>query len=64
VKPDRVRQELLQHEIVVESLGGETQEIEVSATQKLNLDKLLEAIQLQAEILDLRANPDRAARAR
>ncbi|HEV7264505.1 MAG TPA: translation initiation factor IF-2 [Falsiroseomonas sp.] len=60
VKPDRVRQELLQHEIVVESLGGETQEIEVSATQKLNLDKLLEAIQLQAEILDLRANPDRA----
>jgi translation initiation factor IF-2 len=60
VKADRVRQELLQHEIVVESLGGETQEIEVSATQKLNLDKLLEAIQLQAEILDLRANPDRA----
>ncbi|NBQ74808.1 MAG: translation initiation factor IF-2 [Acetobacteraceae bacterium] len=61
VKPERVKQELLQHEIVVESLGGETQEIEVSATQKLNLDKLLEAISLQAEILDLRANPDRAA---
>jgi translation initiation factor IF-2 len=61
VRPDRVRQELLQHEIVVESLGGETQEIEVSATQKLNLDKLLEAITLQAEILDLRANPDRSA---
>jgi translation initiation factor IF-2 len=60
VKPDRVRQELLQHGIVVESLGGETQEIEVSATQKINLDKLLEAIQLQAEILDLRANPHRA----
>ena len=60
VKPERVKQELLQHEIVVESLGGETQEIEVSATQKINLDKLLEAIQLQAEILDLRANPDRA----
>ena len=60
VKPDRVRQELLQHEIVVESLGGETQEIEVSATQKINLDKLLEAISLQAEILDLRANPERA----
>nr|WP_137178924.1 translation initiation factor IF-2 [Roseomonas sp. AR75] len=59
VKPDRVRQELLQHEIVVESLGGETQEIEVSATQKINLDKLLEAITLQAEILDLRANPER-----
>ncbi|GGC35960.1 hypothetical protein GCM10011504_12880 [Siccirubricoccus deserti] len=61
VNPDRVRQELLQHEIVVESLGGETQEVEVSATQKINLDKLLEAITLQAELLDLRANPDRAA---
>jgi len=61
VRPERVRQELLQHEIVVESLGGETQEIEVSATQRLNLDKLLEGITLQAEILDLRANPDRAA---
>jgi translation initiation factor IF-2 len=61
VRPERVKQELLQHEIVVESLGGETQEIEVSATKKLNLDKLLEAIALQAEILDLRANPDRAA---
>ena len=61
VKPERVKQELLQHEIVVESLGGETQEIEVSATQKINLDKLLEAISLQAEVLDLRANPDRAA---
>ncbi|TDG25782.1 translation initiation factor IF-2, partial [Paracraurococcus ruber] len=61
VRPERVKQELLQHEIVVESLGGETQEVEVSATQKLNLDKLLEAIQLQAEVLDLRANPHRAA---
>ncbi len=60
VRPERVRQELLQHEIVVESLGGETQEVEVSATQKINLEGLLEAIQLQAEILDLRANPDRA----
>ncbi|WP_191083628.1 translation initiation factor IF-2 [Roseococcus microcysteis] len=57
---DRVRNELLQHEIVVESLGGETQEIQVSATKGTNLDKLLEAILLQAEILDLRANPDRA----
>ncbi|MGG5886639.1 translation initiation factor IF-2 [Falsiroseomonas sp. HC035] len=61
VRPERVKQELLQHEIVVESLGGETQEIEVSATKKLNLDRLLEAIALQAEILDLRANPNRAA---
>jgi translation initiation factor IF-2 len=56
---DRVRNELLQHEIVVESLGGETQEIQVSATKGINLDKLLEGILLQAEILDLRANPDR-----
>ncbi len=56
---DRVRNELLQHEIVVESLGGETQEIQVSATKGTNLDKLLEAILLQSEILDLRANPDR-----
>jgi translation initiation factor IF-2 len=56
---DRVRNELLQHEIVVESLGGETQEIQVSALKGTNLDKLLEAILLQAEILDLRANPDR-----
>ncbi len=61
VKPERVKQELLQHEIVVESLGGETQEIEISATQKINLDKLLEMISLQAEVLDLKANPDRAA---
>ena len=61
VKPENVKQELLQHEIVVESLGGDTMEIEVSATKKLNLDKLLEAISLQAEVLDLKANPDRAA---
>jgi len=61
VRPERVKQELLQHEIVVESLGGDTMEIEVSATKKLNLDKLLEAISLQAEVLDLKANPDRAA---
>ena len=60
-KPDRVRTELLQHEVQVESLGGETQEVEVSATKKMNLDKLLEAIGLQAEILDLKANPTRAA---
>jgi translation initiation factor IF-2 len=60
-KPERVRSELLQHEIQVETLGGETLEIEVSATKKTNLDKLLEMIALQAEILDLKANPDRAA---
>ncbi|MFC0388045.1 translation initiation factor IF-2 [Muricoccus vinaceus] len=61
VNLDRVRQELLQHEVVVESLGGDVQEIQVSATKGTNLDKLLEAIILQSEILDLRANPNRAA---
>jgi translation initiation factor IF-2 len=60
-KPERVRTELLQYEVQVETLGGETLEVEVSAKQKLNLDKLLDAIQLQAEILDLRANSDRPA---
>ena len=57
----KVREELLQHEIVVEDMGGEVQDVEVSATKKTNLDKLLEAIALQAEILELKANPDRAA---
>jgi len=60
-KPERVRTELLQYEVQVESLGGETLEVEVSALKKINLDKLLEAISLQAEVLDLRANPDRSA---
>ncbi len=60
-KPERVRSELLQYEIQVETLGGEVLEVEVSATKKTNLDKLLEIIALQAELLDLKANPDRAA---
>jgi translation initiation factor IF-2 len=60
-KPDRVRTELLQHEIQVESLGGDVVDVEVSATKKLNIDKLLEMLGLQAEILDLKANPDRPA---
>ncbi len=59
--PDRIRQELLQHEIVTEKLGGEILEIDVSATEKTNLDKLEEAILLQAELLELTANPDRLA---
>ncbi|MFC5421717.1 translation initiation factor IF-2 [Bosea eneae] len=59
--PDRVRSELLQYEIQVESLGGETLEIEVSAKTGQGLDTLLDAIALQAEVLDLKANPDRAA---
>ncbi|MEI7805698.1 MAG: translation initiation factor IF-2, partial [Hyphomicrobiales bacterium] len=60
-KPERVRTELLQHEVQVESLGGDVVDVEVSATKKLNLDKLLEMIGLQAEILDLKANPTRPA---
>ena len=59
--PDKVRQELLQHEMVVEKLGGDVLDVEVSATKKTNLDKLEEAILLQAEILDLKANPKRPA---
>jgi len=59
--PTRVKTELLQHEIQVEDMGGEVQVVEVSATKLLGLDKLEEAILLQAEILDLKANPDRPA---
>jgi translation initiation factor IF-2 len=59
--PARVRQELLSYEIVVEEMGGETQDVEVSALKKTGLDKLEEAILLQAEILDLRSNPNRTA---
>ncbi|MGE4371562.1 MAG: translation initiation factor IF-2 [Xanthobacter sp.] len=60
-KAERVRTELLQHQVQVESMGGETLEVEVSAKKRINLEKLLEAISLQAEMLDLTANPDRAA---
>jgi len=60
-KPERVRAELLQYEVQVESMGGDTLEVEVSALQKLNLDKLLDLVALQAELLDLKANPDRSA---
>jgi translation initiation factor IF-2 len=60
-RPERVRQELLQHEIVVEQLGGEVLDVEVSALEKTNLDRLEEAILLQAELLDLTANPKRSA---
>ncbi|MDR3375545.1 MAG: translation initiation factor IF-2, partial [Ancalomicrobiaceae bacterium] len=59
--PQRVRTALLQHEVVVESMGGDTLEVEVSAKQRLNLDKLLEAILLQSEVLELRVNPNRSA---
>ncbi len=60
-KAERVRTELLQHEVQVESMGGDVLDVEVSATKRTNLDKLLEVIGLQSEILDLKANPDRAA---
>jgi len=60
-KPERVRTDLLQQEIQVESMGGDVVDVEVSATKKQNIDKLLEMIGLQAEILDLKANPDRSA---
>ena len=59
--PDKVKTDLLQEEIQVESLGGDIQDIEVSAMAKTNLDKLLEAIHLQAELLELKANPNRQA---
>ena len=59
--PQRIRERLLEHEVVVEEMGGETQDVEVSALKKTGLDALIEKIQLQAELLDLKANPDRAA---
>ncbi|HEY1781778.1 MAG TPA: translation initiation factor IF-2 [Roseiarcus sp.] len=59
--PQRVMQELLQHDVQVEAFGGDTLAVEVSATKGTNLDKLLEAIALQAELLDLAADPDRSA---
>jgi translation initiation factor IF-2 len=59
--PQKVRTDLLQHEVVVEAMSGDVQDVEVSAKTGKGLDKLLEAIALQAEILELRANPKRAA---
>ncbi len=64
-KPDaraeRVRTELLQHEVQVESLGGDVVDVEVSAKNKTNLDRLLEMIALQADILELKTNSQRPA---
>ncbi|MEP5153751.1 translation initiation factor IF-2 [Planktotalea sp.] len=59
--PDKVRTDLLQHEVIVEKMSGEVQDVEVSAISGQGLDQLLEAIALQSEILELKANPDRAA---
>ncbi|WP_108259020.1 translation initiation factor IF-2 [Mangrovicoccus ximenensis] len=59
--PMKVRTDLLQHEVVVEAMSGDVQDVEVSAKNGLGLDELLDAIALQSEILELKANPDRAA---
>ena len=59
--PQKVRERLLEHEIIVEDMGGEVQDVEVSALKKIGLDDLIEKIMLQAEIMELKANPDRAA---
>ncbi|SEL36021.1 bacterial translation initiation factor 2 (bIF-2) [Roseovarius azorensis] len=59
--PDKVRADLLRHEVIVEAMSGDVQDVEVSAKAGLGLDELLDAIALQAEILELRANPNRAA---
>ncbi|MEM6602871.1 MAG: translation initiation factor IF-2 [Pseudomonadota bacterium] len=57
--PDQIRADLLQHEVIVESMSGEVMDVEVSAKERLNLDGLLDTILLQAEVLELKANPDR-----
>ena len=59
--PQKVRTDLLQHEVVVEAMSGDVQDVEISAKTGQGLDQLLEAIALQAEILELKANPGRAA---
>ena len=59
--PQKVREELLQYEVMVEAMSGDVQDVEVSAKEKKNIDGLIEAINLQAELLELKANPDRAA---
>lgn len=59
--PQKVRERLLEHEVIVEEMSGDVQDVEVSALKKTGLDQLIEKIQLQAELLDLKANPDRAA---
>nr|WP_255586899.1 translation initiation factor IF-2 [Hephaestia mangrovi] len=59
--PQRIRERLLEHEVIVEEMSGDVQDVEVSALKKTGLDKLIDAIQLQAELLELKANPDRDA---
>ncbi|MDC0498093.1 translation initiation factor IF-2 [Alphaproteobacteria bacterium] len=62
IDPEKVRQDLLTHEIIVEKLSGDVLDVEVSALKKINLDKLKESILLQADLLNLSANPNRIAR--
>jgi len=62
IDPEKVRQDLLTHEIIVEKLSGDVLDVEVSALKKINLDKLKESILLQADLLNLSANPNRSAR--
>jgi len=62
--PQRVRERLLEHEVVVEDMGGDVQDVEVSALKKIGLDDLIEKILLQAELLEMKANPDRPAEGR
>ena len=61
--PQKVRERLLEHEVVVEGMGGETQDVEISAKNRTGLDDLLEKIALQSELMELKANPDRDAEA-
>ncbi|MGQ2940616.1 MAG: translation initiation factor IF-2 [Blastomonas fulva] len=61
--PQKIRERLLEHEVIVEAMSGEVQDVEVSALKKINLEGLVDKILLQAELLELKANPDRAAEA-
>ncbi|MBY6128010.1 translation initiation factor IF-2 [Qipengyuania aquimaris] len=61
--PNNIRSRLLEHEVIVEAMSGDVQDVEISAKEKTNLDELLEKIALQAELLELKANPDRMAEA-
>ena len=61
--PQKVRERLLEHEVVVEAMGGDVQDVEVSALKKTGLDDLLDKLALQAEVMELKSNPDRAAEA-
>jgi translation initiation factor IF-2 len=61
--PQRIRERLLEHEVIVEKMGGEVQDVEISALKKTGLDDLLDKLALQAELMELTANPDRSAEA-